>query len=244
MGALNGEVLPELVNLYKSPFYLATRKDGAAIPTKKLHSKGMLPKDVIFFAPCHVGGTKGREAALASLEAQGFTEEGEALSVHARRGYDGTLDSLVAQGYSMEEAPSENGRRAHDGAVNNLINEVVDPKKASSELSIRNAANHRKAGTCKFLGGCNKAIRTGELCKDHQPIKAEKSDRCQSCGRMLGGEMKVTGGVCNPCYQPEATAARKKAIAAKKEARGTCSTPGCTVVNHNGHHKCMQCLYY
>jgi hypothetical protein len=29
-----------LVNLYKSPFYLATRKeDGAAILTKKLHSK-------------------------------------------------------------------------------------------------------------------------------------------------------------------------------------------------------------
>jgi hypothetical protein len=33
-GAPNGEVLPELVNLYKSIFYLATWKDGAAIQTK------------------------------------------------------------------------------------------------------------------------------------------------------------------------------------------------------------------
>ena len=55
-GAPNGVVLPELVNLYKSPFYLATRKDGAAILTKKLLSKGVLPKDVLFFAPCHAVG--------------------------------------------------------------------------------------------------------------------------------------------------------------------------------------------
>ena len=45
-GAPNGVVLPEFFNLYKLPFYLATRMDGAAILTKKLHCKGVLPKDV------------------------------------------------------------------------------------------------------------------------------------------------------------------------------------------------------
>ena len=48
-------------------------------------------------------------------------------------------------------------------------------------------ANLKKAGTCKFLGGCNKAIRSGELCIDHQPIKAEKSDGCGSCGKVIRG---------------------------------------------------------
>jgi hypothetical protein len=42
----------------------------------------MLPKDFIFFAPCHVGSIKGHEAVLDSLEAEGFIRE-EASSVHA-----------------------------------------------------------------------------------------------------------------------------------------------------------------
>ena len=87
---------------------------------------------IIFKAPLQIGGEKGCEGTLASLEAQGFTGEGEA---------------------SLEQ-----GRRRCDGAVNHRINEGVDSKQASSELAIRNAANHRKAGNCKFLGGCNKAI--------------------------------------------------------------------------------------
>jgi len=37
---------------------------------------------------------------------EGFTTD-EASSVHGRRGYDGALDSLVKQGYSMKEAPRE-----------------------------------------------------------------------------------------------------------------------------------------
>ncbi len=48
MGAPNGVVLPEFFNFYKLPFYLATRMDGEAILTKKLHRKGVLPKDVNF----------------------------------------------------------------------------------------------------------------------------------------------------------------------------------------------------
>ena len=35
----NSEVSPELVNLYNSPFYLATQKDGAAILTKNCIAK-------------------------------------------------------------------------------------------------------------------------------------------------------------------------------------------------------------
>ena len=66
---------------------------------------------------------------------------------------------------------------------------------------IRYRANLKKAGTCKFLGGCNKAIKSGELCIDHQPIKAEKSDRCGSCGRVLGVEVKVRGGVLSMLHK-------------------------------------------
>ncbi len=128
-----------------------------------------------------------------------------------------------------------------------LINEGVDPEKASLEKIIRNWANLKKIWhTCKFLGGCNKAIRSDELCKDHQPIKAKKSDRRGSSGAGVRGvEVKVTGGVCNPCYKkPGATAARKTAMVEKKEAQGVCSTPGCTGIIHNGCGKCMRCLYY
>ena len=238
-GAPSGEVLPELVNLYKPPFYLATWKDGAALLTNKLHSKDMLPKDVIFFAPCHVGGIKGRETALASLKAEGFTRE-EPSSEFGHRSREATLAPLEAEGFTREESSLEFDRQGREGAVNNLINEGVDPKKASSELMIPVAANRRKSGTCKFLGGCNKAIRYSNFCKNHRPNKAKKSDRCGSCGVVLGVVVKVIGGHCYPCYRkPELTAARKKTIAEKKAGRGECSTPGCTGVNHHGCGKCI-----
>jgi hypothetical protein len=43
------------------------------------------------------------------------------------------------------------------------------------------------------IGGCNRAMYSGELCIHHQPIKAEKrkSDRCQGFGRVLGVEERV-----------------------------------------------------
>jgi hypothetical protein len=60
---------------------------------------------------------------------------------------------------------------------------------------------------------------------------------------VLREEVIVRGGVCHPCYQkPEATAARKKAMAEKKAARGECSTPGCTSINHKGRDRCIKCL--
>ncbi len=213
---------------------------------------------------------RGCNGALDSLEAEGFTRE-EASYVHGHRGYDVALDSLVKQGYSMEEAPDEKGRRGYDGAldsleaegftreeassvkgrqgrngaVNNLINEGADPKKASTELAIRHAANRREAGTCKFPGGCSKAIRSSEFCDDHQPtkLKAEKSDQCGSCGRVLGVEVRVVGGVCYLCYQkPEAKVARKKAMADKKAARGgDCSTTGCEGSRYIGRDICQTC---
>ena len=43
------------------------------------------------------------------------------------------------------------------------------------------------------IGGCNRAMYSGELCIHHQPIKAEKrkSDRCRGFGRVLGVEERV-----------------------------------------------------
>jgi len=134
-GAPNGVVLPELVNLYKSPFDLATRKDGAAILTKKLLSKGVLPKDVIFFAPCHVGGikVKGREeAALASLVAQRFMGEEASSMFGHQEGYDGALDSLVAQRFMGEEASSMFGRQGYEGALDSLVAQRFTGKEALS----------------------------------------------------------------------------------------------------------------
>jgi hypothetical protein len=63
------------------------------------------------------------------------------------------------------------------------------------------------------------------------------------CERVLGvNEKKLVGGVCNPYYKkPEATAARKKATAEKKAARGSCSTPGCDGINNRGRDNCYTC---
>ena len=188
-------------------------------------------------------GHQGHDGALASLEVQEFTGEGAASPELGHRGYEGTIASLVTQAFTGEgEVSMEQGRRRRDGIVNNLINDGVDPEKASSELMICVHSNREKADTCKFLGGCNKAIKSGEFCIDHKPIKDEKSDWCGCCGRLLGGEVRVRTGVCYPCYKkPEATAARKKATAEKKAARGTCYTPGCKGVNNRGRDKCYTC---
>ena len=107
---------------------------------------------------------KGSRDALASLEVEGFTRE-EASSEFGHRGCEATtLAFLKAEGFTREEASSEFDHQGHKGAVNNLINEGVDPQKASSELIIRVPANSRKSGTCKFLGGCDKAISYGDFC--------------------------------------------------------------------------------
>ena len=73
--------------------------------------------------------------------------------------------------------------------------------------------------------------------------KPEKSDKCRVCGRVFGVKERVTGGVCMKCYKkPETTAARKKATAAKKAAKKTCSTPGCLQKTDRGRDKCRNCL--
>ena len=103
-------------------------------------------------------------------------------------------------------------------------------------------AIYRDSGNCIYPG-CTYAIHSGEFCITHNPPKPEKSDKCRVCERVLGVEVKAKGGVCNPCYQkPEAIAARKKATAEKKEARGTCSTLGCKDVNNRGRDKCYTCF--
>ena len=75
----NEDILPELVNVYKSPFYLAMRNDDAAIRTKKLHRNGMLPKDVTFFAPCQEGGFKRDSKGSKTSHA---TDPGKSKGVH------------------------------------------------------------------------------------------------------------------------------------------------------------------
>ncbi len=62
---------------------------------------------------------RGRDGALDSLKAEGFTRE-EASYVHARRGYNRALDSLVVQGHLMEEAPSKKGRQCYRGIIASL----------------------------------------------------------------------------------------------------------------------------
>ncbi len=56
--------------------------------------------------------------------------------MHARCGYDGALDSFVAQGHLMEETLRMQGHQRRDGAINKLINEGVAPEKASLEVMI------------------------------------------------------------------------------------------------------------
>ena len=156
-------------------------------------------------------GYRGREAALASLEAQGFMGEGAASRELGHRGRDGALATLEAQGFTEEgSASSELG---HRGGM------------ACAEI-------YRKADLWKYPGGCpcmqlSPVVYAGITLMPTKPI-GEKSDKCRSCGWVLGVEVRVRGGVCNPCYQkPEATAARKQATAGKKDARGRCITPNC-----------------
>ena len=99
----------------------------------------------------------------------------------------------------------EQGSQIRQCAVNKLINEGVDPKKTSSELAIRNAADHRKSGTCKYTG-CHRAMHSADLCHYHQPIKAEKrkSDRCQGCGQLIRGSEERGKGWSLQCMQQKA----------------------------------------
>jgi hypothetical protein len=178
-------------------------------------------------------GKRLRKGALASLEAQGFTGEDGTRSASTElghRGRGGALASIERQGFTGEEAASyEFGRRGGE-----------------ARWGRDEARLNMKSGSCIYPG-CPYAISSGELCMNHQPHKpiVEKSDKCRVCGRVLGVETssRVIGGVCYSCYQkPEAKAARKKVTAAKKDARGTCSTPGCGGVNVRGRGKCGPCL--
>jgi hypothetical protein len=171
------------------------------------------------------GGEASIEANVAILAEEGFSRE-EALRAIGKRLRKGALASLEAQGFTGEDGTrSASTEFAHRGG------------EASSAI-------YRRSGNC-IVEGCKKAIRSGEFCGDHQPPKPEKSDKCRVCERVFKVNEKVRGGVCIPCYQkPEATAARKKAIAEKIDSRGTCSTPGCGRVNDRGREKCRWCLYH
>ena len=205
------------------------------------------------------GGEASIEAIVASLEADGFTRI-EALREIGLRLRGESLASLEAQGFTGEDgtatASTELGRRGRGGALASREAQGVTGEggaaSASYELSRRggetsgeNRRRNMKCGSCIYPG-CKYSINTGEFCKQHRPIKpvVEKSDKCRVCGRVLGMEKRVRGGVCNACYcKPEAKAARKKATAEKKVARGTCSTPGCNGINDRGRDKCYSSLY-
>ena len=185
----------------------------------------------------HELGHQGGEAALASLEAQGFSRE-EASTELSHRGRDGALASLEAQGFTGEGvASTELGHRGRDGALASLETQGFTGEGAASTELARRGGEARwggearsainRSGNCIYPS-CTFAISSSEFCVTHNPPKQEKSDKCRVCGRVLGMEKRVRGGVCNACYcKPEAKAARKKATAEKKAARGTCSTPGC-----------------
>jgi hypothetical protein len=118
---------------------------------------------------------------------------------------------------------------------------------ASTELGRRggeaSSAIRRKSGDC-IRPGCTYAIARGDLCIHHQPKKTKKSDKCRVCGRVFVAKETVRGGVCHSCYyKPETVAIRKKATAAKKVTRKTCSTPGCPRITDRGTDKCYTCTY-
>ena len=145
------------------------------------------------------GGVASIEAQLAILETEGFTRI-EALRAIGLRRRGGALASLEAQGFTGE-----------GGALSALTELARRGGEAKSAI-------YRKAGNC-IVEGCKKAILSGEFCKEHQPNKpiVEKSDKCRSCGRVIGVNDRVVGGVCYSCYyKPEAVATRKKAAAKKK----------------------------
>ena len=201
----------------------------------------------------HELGHRGLETSLAILEAEGFRRK-EALREIGLRRRRGALASLEAQGFTGDggtrSASTELGHHGRGGALASIEAQGFTgegwTRSASTELARRGgealSAIIRKSGTCKYPG-CGYAIVHGQLCiKHYQPIKAEKSDKCRVCERVLGVNEKSRGGVCSRCYQkPEATAARKKAMAEKKATRGTCSTPGCKGINFRGQGKCENC---
>jgi hypothetical protein len=200
------------------------------------------------------GGEASIEAIVAILEAEGFTRiEGLRALGHQLRG--GSLASLEAQGFTGEggtaSASTELGHRGRGGSLASLEAQGFTgeggARSASWELGHRGgearSGIYRTSGNC-IVEGCNKAINSGEFCKQHQPIKpiVEKSDKCRSCGRVIGVNERVRGGVCNSCYsKPEARDVRKKTKAATNAARGTCNTPGCKRVNDKGRDKCKKC---
>ena len=206
---------------------------------------------------------RGRRGALASLERQGFTGEGgtrTASSEFSHRGRGGALASLELQGFTGEDgtrsASSEFSHRGRGGALASLeaqgytgeggaASALYELGRRGGETRGENRRRNMKYGSCIYPG-CKYSISTGEFCKNHQPHKpiVEKSDNCRVCGRVFKENEKAKArGACSSCYdKPEAKAARKKAIAAKKDARGTCSTPGCGGVNSRGTDKCGPCL--
>ena len=118
-------------------------------------------------------------------------------------------------------------------------------EEASTELGHRGGmaklAIYRISGNCTYPG-CTFAISSGEFCKNHNPPKPEKSDKCRVCERVFRVNESVRGGVCCACYQkPEAKEARKKATAKMKKERG-CSTPGCGGINQKGRDMILACM--
>jgi hypothetical protein len=201
---------------------------------------------------------RGRKGALASLDRQGFTGEGGTRSAStelAHRGLGGALASLERQGFTGEggtrSASTELAHRGLGGALASLDRQGFtgeDGKaSASTEFGRRggeaSSAIRRKSGDC-IRPGCTYAIARGDLCIHHQPKKTKKSDKCRVCGRVFVAKERVRGGVCYSCYnKPETVAIRKKATEAKKDTRGTCSTPGCPRITHRGTDKCRPCTY-
>ena len=235
--------------------YIGKRLRKGALTS--LENQGFTGKDGTRTASTELGH-RGRGGALTSLKNQGFTGEGgtrTASTELGHRGRGGALTSLKNQGFTGKEgtrtASTELGHRGRRGALASLENQGFTGKggtrTGSTEFARRGGVAYseiyRKTGDCSYPG-CTCAIYSGEFCEKHHPKKPKKSDKCRDCSRVFGAKEEVRGGVCQACYKkPEATAARKKATAERKEARGTCSTPGCNGWNYRGRDKCEACLY-
>ena len=214
------EVVPELVNVYKSPFYFATRKDGAPILTKKLHCKGVLPQDVIFIAPCHVGGIKGHKKAVSTVTKQMKVKTGvmptldAAASELGSRMYDGSIDVIVAAGIAPENARSHKARRAQDGR---RICDIF--------CATENCEN-----TVQFKDGhC-------QPCHDLLPKKL-KAEFCTGVGGRVCGRKIEKVNQCRKCYyHPEA----KKMREAKKSAEPKCTIDGCRGNDYRSYRLCKK----
>jgi hypothetical protein len=107
----------------------------------------MLPLDVTFIAPCHVGGIKGIKKAVSTVVKQMKVKgviptHAEALSDLGSRAKKGAIRSVTKQMKEKmgvipthAEALSKLGSRAYQGRIDAIVSTGIPREEAASELS-------------------------------------------------------------------------------------------------------------